>query len=531
MAMATGDGALLRRVRQCREKDGQVAEALAKLQKLGPRTLRKGIEEWNAEDGLTLFRGRVYVPKDVSVRRDIVKLHHDSLAAGHPGRWKTLELVSRNYWWPGMSKFVHDYVDGCDTCARTKTFPKRPTGPLKPNEVPDAPWQTISVDFITDLPLDAGKDAILMVTDHHTHGVHIIATEKTADTDELCRLYLQNVWKLHGTPRKIISDRGPQFASNLMRAVNEALGIETALSTAFHPQTDGQTERLNQEIEQYLRTFVSWRQDDWVRYLPMAEFALNSREHSATRQSPFFMTYGYHPEFHMPLNPVTTSPTAKDRLNELHHVREDAQAALRLAKETMKIYYDRHVGDTLSFEKGELVWLDAANVKLKQPSRKLSHKRLGPFAVVEKIGEWNYRLKLPKSMKVHPVFHVSLLTQKLPDLIPGRHRPPPPPIEVEGEEEYEVEEILDSRMHYGKLQYFVKWKGYTTEENSWEPAENVANALDAVANFHVAHPNRPKRIAADIFNSLNWRTRPQTFTKNKPRRWESGIMREKESRS
>src|SRR5271169_558469 len=104
-------------------------------------------------------------------------------------------------------------------------------------------------------------------------------------------------------------------------------------------------------------------------------------------------------------------------------------------------------------------------------------------------------------MKVHPVFHVSLLTPKLPDLIPGRHRPPPPPIEVEGEEEYEVEEILDSRLFRGKLQYFVKWKGYTTEENSWEPAENVANAANAVEAFHKAHPNRPRRIATSIFNS------------------------------
>jgi hypothetical protein len=159
------DKTLLQRIRESSAKDQQVTDALHTLQTAGPRQLRKGLEEWNVEDRLILFRGKVYVPKDEDIRRDLVQLHHDTLQAGHPGRWKTYELLSRNYWWPGMSTYVDKYVDGCESCARNKNFPHKRMGLLQPNEVPNRPWGIVTCDFITKLPDSRGFSAIMVVVD------------------------------------------------------------------------------------------------------------------------------------------------------------------------------------------------------------------------------------------------------------------------------------------------------------------------------------------------------------------------------
>ena len=163
-----------------------------------------------------------------------------------------------------------------------------------PNPIAEEPWKHISADMIVKLPESKGQDSILVVCDQHSKQAHFIPTSKETSSAGLARLFLHNVWKLHGLPDSIISDRGPTFASNMMKEINNLLGIKTKLSTAYHPQTDGQTERTNQELEQYLRMFVSQRQDDWVDWLPMAEFAHNNNTHSATKQTPFFLNSGRH---------------------------------------------------------------------------------------------------------------------------------------------------------------------------------------------------------------------------------------------
>jgi hypothetical protein len=436
-----------------------------------------------------------------------------------------------------MAKFVNDYVDGCDRCARTKAFPGKPHGPLKPNEVPEGPWQTASVDLIVDLPPSkdfTGQkfDSILVVTDHHSKQSHLIPTVKSVDTAELCDLYLREVWKHHGVPRRMISDCGPQFASELMKVIAKALGQTTSLSSAYHPETDRQTERVNQEVEQYLRLFTSWRQDDWVKFLPTAEFALNSRVHSATGKSPFMLLYGYTPELHVPLRPQGNLPAAEDRLRALKEVQEDARSALQLSKDSMKVFYDRHVKEAPRLKKGDKVWLDAQNVRLKQPSRKLSHKRLGPYEIEDVIGPLNYRLKLPPTVHIHPVFHVSLLSPLKPDRVPGRAHDEPPAIEVEGEEEWEVEEIRDSRLHYGKRQYLVKWVGYDDSHCSWEPVANVKNAKEAVKAFHDKNSSAPRSLARAVFESLPFKPFENfTVASSTPRLWTHGRFKGRASRS
>ena len=248
--------------------------------------------EWNLRDGLVFFRDRIYVPKDLELRRRIVAQHHDSKVAGHPGRWKTLELVARSYWWPQMGRYIGTYCRTCDLCLRTKVDRRAPMGELQPLPVPAYPWQIISVDFITELPEAHGYDAVMVAVDILGKRGHFIPTHTTITAEGSARLYLHHVWKLHGLPESAVSDRGTQFVAEFMRELYRLLGIRLASSTAYHPQTDGQTERVNQELEQYVRLFVNERQDDWDELLPLGEFQYNNHIHSATQTVPFMVDHG-----------------------------------------------------------------------------------------------------------------------------------------------------------------------------------------------------------------------------------------------
>jgi len=185
---------------------------------------------------------KVYVPKEEELRAEIIRLHHDVPAVGHRGRWKTVELVTRNYWWLGVMRDVERYVEGCDLCQRMKNRTEELAGKLKLSEVPKRPWSHLTVDFITKLLVVAGKDAILVVCDQLSKMTHFVATTEGTSAEGLVRLFRDNVWKLHGLPESVVLDRGPQFVAELNKELNKMLGIQTKLLTAFHPQTDGQTE-------------------------------------------------------------------------------------------------------------------------------------------------------------------------------------------------------------------------------------------------------------------------------------------------
>ena len=201
------DDELLRRVKEALLND-EVTKDYKQLLKSGPREFTKGLQDWNFENGLLLYRGKVYIPKDDNedLRRVIVQIHHDLPSAGHPGRWKTYELVSWNYWWPGISTFVKRYVTSCDTCQRMKNRPQQPYGPLMPNPVPGGPWDVITVDLITQLPESDGFDAICVVVDRFSKRAHFFAITNEFSAKDLANLLYERVWTLHGLPLQIISD-------------------------------------------------------------------------------------------------------------------------------------------------------------------------------------------------------------------------------------------------------------------------------------------------------------------------------------
>jgi len=318
---------LVEKIRKARSKDEDVVRVVEEMKKVGVKELRGN--EWKIEGDLVLKEGKIYVPKDEELRGEVIRLHHDVPAAGHGGRWKTVELVTRNYWWPGVIRDVGKYVEECDLCQRMKNRTEEPAGELKLSEVPQKMWSHLTVDFITKLLVVAGKDAILVVYDRLSKMTHFVATTEGMSAEGLARLFRDNVWKLHGLLESVVSDRGPQFAAELTKELNRMLGIKTKLSTVFHPQTDGQTEWMNQELEQYLRFFIEHRQRDWPEWLVAAEFAINNKVHTVTKVLPFMANYGKELRMEGDIRKKGKVESAMEFVKRMKKVQEEAGAALR----------------------------------------------------------------------------------------------------------------------------------------------------------------------------------------------------------
>ena len=227
-----------------------------------------------------------------------------------------------------MTKEVKQYMEGCDQCQRMKNRAEMPAGKLRPNQIPEKPWQHISVDFITKLPVSKGHDLILVVCDRFLKMSHFVATTEKTTAEGLARLFRDNVWKLHGLPESVISDRGPQFAAGMTKELNKMLGIETKLSMAYHLETDRQTERTNQKLEQYLRMYVNHRQNNWAKWLAMAEFAFNNKVHIATKMSPFQVNYKREPRMDFDIRKKGRNKKAEEFVKEMKERHEEARAAL-----------------------------------------------------------------------------------------------------------------------------------------------------------------------------------------------------------
>jgi len=396
-----------------------------------------------------------------------------------------VELVTRNFWWPGITKEVKRYVEGCDACQRNKNHIEQPAGKLMPNSIPEKPWTHISADFITKLPLAQGYDSILVVVDRLTKMVHFIPTMEKTLAEGLARLFRDNMWKLHGLPESIISDKGPQFAAGLMRELNKMLGIKSKLLTVFHSQTDGQMERVNQELEQYLRMFINHRQEQWPEWLGTAEFAYNNKVYSSTRMSPFKANYGQDPRIGFEGRKKGRYAGAEKFIEKIKEIQEEAKAALGKAQADMKKYADKKRSDVEEYKVGDLVMLSTKDLKYQMVGRrteKLTERFVSPYKVREIISLNTVKLELPSTVKIHLVVNVSRIRRYI-EQVEEQKKEQLAPVIIEGEEEWEVERILNKRRVRGKDKYLVCWKGFTVESDTWKGRENLENAKEAIEEF------------------------------------------------
>ena len=436
--------------------------------------------------------GRRVVTNSLEDRRAIIKSLHDAPAYGHPGITRTVDFVERSYWWPGLRRDVAEYVRGCGECQRNKVNNHPTKAPLQPIYPRDdvTPFDVVALDFITKLPLSQGYDSILTITDQGcTKMTHFIPCNESITAEETAQTFLEAIVRRYGLPSKIISDRDPRFTSKFVQELCRTLGIQQNISSAYHPRTNGQSERNNQWVETYLRFFTNHQQTDWAAHLPLAEFAHNNWKNETTKNTPFFLLMGYHPraDGHYA---ASRSPLVERRLDTLLQVRKDALTHMTRAQQS----WVKH-RDTPKYAVGDRVWLDGRNLKTDQPTSKLAPRRHGPFIIAQVMSPISYRLELPHQWRIHPVFHIDLLTPYRETKTHGENYSRPSPELIEGEEEFEVEAILDSRRFGRKrtLQYLVKWLGYPDSDNQWEDADKV-HANELVEVFQRQHPDKETHL-------------------------------------
>ena len=481
---------MLRDLKYFQARDPAIGNIIEKLS--DEHADRTGISDaWTLRDGILLCRGLMYIPAYETLKVRVLQQAHDALEVGHPGQAKTLEVIQRNFYWPNMRTFINEYIRSCDACQRNKAAHHKPYGLLHPLPVPIGPWLSLSMDHIVDLPRSHGFNAVLVVVDRMTKMTHFIKSNTTDDARTLARQFLDNIFRVHGLPNDIVSDRGPTFASAWWTEFLKMLKVRPNLSTAFHPQSDGQTERVHQSLELHLRTFCEYLMTDWVDLLPLAEFAYNATHHSTIGMTPFYANFGYHPRMSLTSmdSPV---PSVEKRMDQIDEAHEMAQRSIARALEQHTLWANKHRLPSPDFNPGDKVWLLRRNIRTARPSDKLDSKKLGPFEIERKIGQSAFRLLLPQSMRIHPTFHVSLLEKWYPNVHPERMDPVHPNPDVPGNEErFDIERILDSRFRRDVLQYFVKWKNYGADDNSWAVAADLPDDEPLVIDFHTTHPTKP----------------------------------------
>jgi hypothetical protein len=492
------------------EAGTDLKELVGQLQGEDPETQRRktavqsstpGFKGWSiGPEGLLRFKQRIYIPAGSNLRNTLISIHHDDPLAGHFGHTRTLELIKRKYHWPNVHIDVAEYVRDCQICQGVTAKRHKPYGKLQPLPIPSRPFAEISMDFVTGLPPTTynGKpvDAILVIVDRFTKWSLFLAVSTTITAAELAELFHNHIELRFGPPEGIVSDRGSLFTSKFWSNLCYLSRVRLRLSTAFHPQTDGQTERVNQTLKHYLRCFVADNQIIWPNLLKSAEFACNNATSATTGVSPFQALMGYSPDFQQRFEGETSHgevPAVSARIEKLEALRQRLQEHWRKASETMTKHYNKdHI--PMKFEKGDLVGLSTKNLRLKG-SRKLAPRFIGPFRVLQTIGEQAYRLSLPQQYdRIHNVFHVSLLEPWRKSH--GKDNESLPMPDLEDEDEYEVEDVRDEKLIEGETHFLVKWKGWPSEYNQWVHQEDMENATEAIQSYWKRKGKKNPLVAA-----------------------------------
>ncbi|KAI2647109.1 Transposon Tf2-9 polyprotein [Labeo rohita] len=434
--------------------------------------------------------GKIYVP--LSQRQVLLGTAYGTPGSGHPGSSRTLSLIQSRYWWPSMHQDTIRYVQSCSVCAKSNSPHQLPTGKLVPLPIPERPWSHLGVDFITDLPESEGHTCVLVIVDRFSKACKLVPLRGLPTAMETAEHLFHQVFRHYGLPEEIVSDRGPQFTSHVWKAFFKLLGISVNLSSGYHPQTNGQTERKIQELGRYLRAYCQDDQHSWSRFLPWAEYAQNSLRQDTTGLTPFQCVLAYQP----PLFPWTEEPSnvpAVDHwFRESERVWDSAHHHLQRAVRRHKFFADSRRRTAPHYQPGDLVWLSTRDLRLRLPCRKLSPRYIGPFRILRQINNVTYQLQLPPRYRIHPTFHVSLLKPFSPSATdaPGAEAGPPPPEILDQPSVFTVREVLDSWRRGGRLEYLIDWEGYGPEKRSWVNRDDVLDPL-LLLEFHRSHPNRP----------------------------------------
>ena len=489
-------------------KENGRADALSRRHDLaGEKTINKAAILGINEDGslgpsqqlnnLMRVQQEQRIPSQVpeELQEEVIRSHHDDPLHGHPGITRTMELIKRHYEFSNMKDKVTKFIKNCVQCQQNKHSTHAKYGEAQAMEPPTAPWTNITMDFVTQLPISKDPvtgyeyDAIFNVVDRCTKAAEFVPFRHSYTAAQLAHVFADRIVRHHGIPASIISDRDKLFTSNFWTTFLAAIGTKKKLSTAYHPQTDGQTERVNQTMETYLRIYCNQQQDNWVSLLPMAQIAYNNKVSEATGYTPFFANHGRHPNlFTRNLDTNIQTETAISSVEKLKEVHKKSLENIAKAQARTISYVNQKRKTAPQLKEGDKVYLLTKNLRTRRPTKKLDKVKVGPFFISKQISPVNYRLELPKDAKIHPVFHISLLE-------PADPRTPVQKdfhYQADGDDEWEVEKIIKHRGIGRSTRYLVKWLGYPESENTWEPATHLTNCQQLLYQYQ-QHQYRRRR--------------------------------------
>ncbi len=448
------------------------------------------LSKWSMGDDELLRRDlAVYVPNDSATRDEILRMNHDDPEAGHFARARIEAAIRRKYYWPEMLKKVTKYVRTCSDCQRVRVHHHKlyeKLASIPPGSVNS--FHTMIMNFITDMPsakdsyIGKTSDAILVMIDKLTKHATYISTIKDLNVERLANLLWREFVSQHEMMRSIISNRGSLFTSHFWTTLCWHLEAKRKLSTAFHPQTDGQTERQNQMLEHYLRVYFNYKMNNWPELLSMATFAYNNSVHASIGKTSHELLKGYTASFaEAPEDRALKreASLATKRAEWLRSIREHLMKLWKRVAEQQAKYYNAH-HKAASFQMKDKVLLRSINIRTLRPKKKIDHRQLRSFRILKKIGTQAYKLELPERYDaIHSIFHVSLLKLWHSRGEDSKSQA----ILVEGEEKWEVEKILDQRIKKEKIEYLVQWADSPSYENFWEPMENLSNAKEVIEDY------------------------------------------------
>nr|KAJ0193529.1 hypothetical protein LSAT_V11C800408980 [Lactuca sativa] len=433
---------------------------------------------FSVRNGILYYRDRLVIPRQSKFIPALLHEFHVSATGGHSGYYRTYRRLAANLYWPGMIECIKNFVRACDVCQRCKASSLAPGGLLQPLDIPKAIWEDLSLDFILGLPKSKGFDAVLVVVDRLSKYAHFILLKHPYTARTVAEVFVREVVRHHGIPKSIVSDRDPLFISKFWQEIFKAQGTQLHMSSAYHPESDGQTEVINRCLEAYLRCFAVDQPRLWTTWIPWAEFWYNSTFHGSTGISPFEVVYGRKPPTVFQYVPGEVRVQAvSQELQDRDEALRQLKVHLAQAQSTMKAQADKKRRDS-HFQNGEWVYVKLKPYRQKSVSSRIHHKLaakfFGPFQILEKIGPVAYKLQLPPTSKVHPVFHVSLLKKAVQ--VPA-DTSLPPELEVDTEDMVIPAAVLATRSvggpHDKVEQWLVHWQGQSLEEATWEDAITI----------------------------------------------------------
>ena len=453
-------------------------------------------EGYTIQDKLLLYQGKLCVNRNTPLCTRLIKEAHSQISSAHPGATKTYQLLAPKYHWIGMSSDCKRYVRNCIVCKQMHGNQTKQQGFLNPLPVPEYPMQHLTMDF-KEFPKDKhGYDSILVFMDRLAKASVTIPCHKTIDARGLAILFTQWIYRFGHTPESIVSDRGPQFVSSFWNEFCRIIGVKIKLSTAYHKETDGQTEIMNKYIDQRLRPYVNYYQDNWSEMLPIMDRVQMTLPHSSIGMAPYQLKFGIEPRNSWDWNsPKATTPLEKLNYEDARIVADRMKKAWKVAKGNMEQAQERMRQATnphrraIDWQAGDKVYLSTRNLKTARPSRKLAAKWEGPFQIKERVGN-SYRLALPKGSTMHDVFAPELLMKDPNDPLPGQEASKPTAELIAGREEWELDEVLAVKQIRKKLKYQVKWVGHDPDI-TWYLASNFMGAPHKIRDFHMQYPKKP----------------------------------------